>query len=102
MGADRRKQKMENPWPPERIKALRRAFGETQVEFARRLGIHPGSLGFWEQGTAPSSMAQAFLKLIEDTVDKKDLARARIEVEEEAIEEARAEAREEKKLSKAK
>lgn len=34
----------------ERISRLRRALGMTQKELARRLGIDPGTLGYWERG----------------------------------------------------
>jgi putative transcriptional regulator len=48
-----------------RIKALRRALGMTQEEFAARYHIPLGTLRDWEQGRAePDQTARAYLKAI--------------------------------------
>lgn len=53
---------MEQRWPPERIRELRQAYGESQPEFAARLRVFYRTLAQWEQGRAePGEMAQFFL-----------------------------------------
>ncbi len=48
-----------------RVKALRRALGITQQEFAARYHIPLGTLRDWEQGrTAPDQAARAYLTVI--------------------------------------
>ena len=37
-------------WTKERIRDLRERYGETQAEFARRLGLTSHAVGFYEQG----------------------------------------------------
>jgi putative transcriptional regulator len=51
--------------PIPRVKALRRALGLTQEEFAARYGIPIGTLRDWEQGrTQPDRPARAYIKVI--------------------------------------
>lgn len=38
-------------WPPARIKRLRLRIGDTQQEFAERLGVRQGTVSNWETGT---------------------------------------------------
>lgn len=44
-------------WTPEKIKQLRRIYGETQEQFADRVGVSPQALRYWEQGKGPPSGA---------------------------------------------
>ena len=37
-------------WNPERIKSLRKAYGETQEEFAKRFRVSLETVRWWEQG----------------------------------------------------
>lgn len=37
-------------WPPERIVGLRKAFGENQRDFSKRIGVSIDTLQNWEQG----------------------------------------------------
>jgi putative transcriptional regulator len=47
------------------VKAVRRALGLTQEEFAARYGIPVGTLRDWEQGrTQPDRPARAYIKVI--------------------------------------
>lgn len=52
-------------WPPARIKRLRKELGETQEEFANRLGVRQGTVSDWENGKhIPRRMAVRFLDQI--------------------------------------
>jgi len=42
-------------WQPKRVVRLRRKYGETQEEFARRLRISTPCLQDWEQGKRPAT-----------------------------------------------
>lgn len=53
-------------WTPERIKALRNAWGETQAQFAERLNVSKSAIRFWEQGQGkPSKLAEFVLDRVE-------------------------------------
>ena len=56
-------------WTPERIKRLRKAFGESQEEFCRRFRIGLGTLRFWEQGrSSPTGPATIILDQLNEQV----------------------------------
>lgn len=62
-------------WPPEKIKQLRKAYRQTQEEFAELLGVGLGTLRFWEQGQGkPTGSALRLLDRIEA-----DLREGRVE-----------------------
>jgi len=42
-------------WTPQRIKELRRAFGESQEQFCQRFRVSLGALRIWEQGQGEPS-----------------------------------------------
>lgn len=67
-------------WPPEKIAALRKAYGEKQHEFCRRLGVSEAALGHWEYGVrVPSGMACELLDRLEEELksgSKRKLATA--------------------------
>ncbi len=42
-------------WTPDRLKKLRKRFGETQEQFAKRFRISFYTLRFWEQGQGEPS-----------------------------------------------
>lgn len=68
-----RKEKKKMRWTPEKIVALRRAYGELQTEFHKRVGVSVTSLSMWEQGHGkPSGAAQLLLDRLEQ-----DLAEGR-------------------------
>lgn len=48
-------------WTAEKIKELRNSLGETQSEFAERLGVTIWTVRSWEQGKNPPSGAVAVL-----------------------------------------
>lgn len=53
-------------WTPERVRAVRKALGETQDQFARRFRLHPESIRTWEQGRGrPSGPASIILEQLE-------------------------------------
>ena len=52
-------------WSPQRIKALRKAYGETQNEFRVRLGVSLSTLKFWETDGPPGSIACKLLEHLE-------------------------------------
>lgn len=59
-------------WTPEKIRDLRRRYGETQDDFRLRLGVTVTSLAGWEQGRGrPTGSAQLLLDRLEE-----DLARS--------------------------
>lgn len=59
--------RMRPAWTPERIKALRERYGETQEQFRHRFPISLSTLKFWETGGEPSDMACTLLdRLAED------------------------------------
>lgn len=61
-------------WKPQKVRRLRRMFGETQEEFAARLRVSTGCLREWEQGTTlASGIATLALELLQKQV-KEELA----------------------------
>ena len=49
-------------WTPEKVKALRRSYGETQLKFGQRLGTTQAVVARWETGAfRPSRMARLLL-----------------------------------------
>jgi DNA-binding transcriptional regulator YiaG len=62
-------------WTPDKIRELREAFGERQVDFCRRVGVSLPALQCWEQGKGePGGSAQILLDRLEE-----DLRDGRIE-----------------------
>ena len=55
-------------WDCERIRELRHAYGQTQAEFCKPLGVVVGTLRMWEQGAGvPGGSARKLLdRLAED------------------------------------
>jgi len=52
-------------WTPEKIKSLRASYGETQEKFCERLGVHPDTLRWWEQGRGqPKGPAEKLLTIL--------------------------------------
>lgn len=59
-------------WTPERVKAVRKALGETQEVFARRFRLHPEAIRTWEQDRGqPSGPATVILDQLESAVAKR-------------------------------
>lgn len=57
---------MEHPWSAERIAALRKRLGDTQEDFAARIGVTFVSVNRWENGHAkPSKLAVQVLERLE-------------------------------------
>lgn len=57
----------EMPWTPERIKNLRRRFGENQDEFCQHFRVSVDALRHWEQGRgAPSGPIEVILNRLEE------------------------------------
>ena len=58
-------------WTPEKIRELRNLYGETQVAFARRLGVTPTSLRYWEWDMQnPSGSARILLDRLREDVEE--------------------------------
>lgn len=54
-------------WTGDRIRALRKAYNETQEEFRHRLGVSLGTLKFWELGRGePLGPAQILLDRLDE------------------------------------
>jgi DNA-binding transcriptional regulator YiaG len=67
MAFKRKKKPMNLEWPPERIKSVRKAFDESQAEFATRMRVSVDAIRFWEQGRgSPTGSAQALLERLEE------------------------------------
>lgn len=62
---------MKDAWTPDRVKKLRRAFGDTQEAFAHRLGVSFVSVNHWENGRAISPMGRMLLESLERAAPKK-------------------------------
>jgi DNA-binding transcriptional regulator YiaG len=63
----RKRTERKNMWTKERIKELRKQYGEKQDEFRHRLGITLSTLRCWEQGQGqPSGSAQILLDRLEE------------------------------------
>jgi DNA-binding transcriptional regulator YiaG len=55
----------EEQWRPERIRALRLRLGDSQQEFAARLGTRQQTVSEWERGaSAPRRMARRLLGMV--------------------------------------
>lgn len=53
-------------WTGDKIRALRLRFGETQKEFADRLGVSVQAVSWWEQDRGrPSGPAEKLLTIID-------------------------------------
>ncbi|MGH8910407.1 MAG: helix-turn-helix domain-containing protein [Egibacteraceae bacterium] len=52
-------------WTPARIRALRRARGETQAQFAEALGVTPNTVQRWEAGVMPPTQGALLQRLDE-------------------------------------
>ena len=46
----------------EQIKAIRESYGETQEQFAQRVGVHARTVKRWEEGMKPHTIAERRLK----------------------------------------
>ncbi len=76
-------------WTARRVKILRRAWGDTQEEFAQRLGVGLATVQRWEAGRAsPSRMATSRL-LEQQNWESSRSQRVRDAVKEEAGERQR-------------
>lgn len=54
-------------WTPEKVRLLRKAYGESQDEFCHRCGVTPQGLRLWEQGRGrPSGSAQLLLDRLQE------------------------------------
>lgn len=55
-------------WTPKKIRDLRLSYGETQKQFALRMGVSVTSVAWWEQGrsTPTGSAAKLLDRLRED------------------------------------
>jgi len=71
-----RPMKKNEMWPPERIKALRKRFGEKQYEFCTRLGISLGTLKVWETKGGVPLIGCKLLEHIEKIAPKAELVHA--------------------------
>lgn len=61
--------KRKTPITGEEIRKARKSLGDTQVQFAERIGIHQGTLSNWEAGKLPKTgMTQAFLRRVLDDI----------------------------------
>ncbi len=61
------KRKGKAMWTPEKIKELRKKYGETQEDFCVRLGISLDGLRYWEQGKGfPGGSATILLGRLEE------------------------------------
>ena len=59
-------------WTPDRIKALRRRYGEKQDEFCKRFRVSMGALRIWEQGQGePSGPVTVILDELERQLEDK-------------------------------
>lgn len=59
------------PITPVDIRKARQALGDTQQQFADRIGIHQGTLSHWEAGKLPKTgMTQAFLRRVLDDIGR--------------------------------
>jgi len=66
--AARRKPSM---WTAERIKLLRKRYGQKQDDFCKRLRVCVGALRDWEQGRGtPVGPAQELLDRLEEEIDQ--------------------------------
>lgn len=66
----------ESTWTPGRIKALRKRYGEGQVEFAARFRIPVGTYRDWEQGVRKKQIPgpiTVILDQLEEKIDKVEL-----------------------------
>lgn len=62
-------------WTKEKIKQLRGKHGETQEQFAKRLGVGLGTLRCWEQGQGkPLGPAEKLMTLLEQQLDREPVA----------------------------
>ena len=61
-------------WTPERIRQLRRQYGETQEAFARRCRVSLRTVAAWEAGRPPEGSALALFDLLagQPTAPKKE------------------------------
>ena len=49
----------------ERVKRIRVSLGETQKQFAARLGVHPNIVGIWESGKSKPTSGPALKALLD-------------------------------------
>jgi len=69
----KRKAKAMNPWTPERVRALRAAYDESQADFCLRVGVGVDAYRLWEQGRGnPSKAAQIIMASLEKVAPKKN------------------------------
>lgn len=66
-------------WTPEKIRALRKQYGESQEEFCHRCGVTVVTFRLWEQGRGqPSGSAQLLLGRLEEDVRKGEIRELQI------------------------
>ncbi len=60
---------MDRPWTADRIAALRKQLGDTQEDFAARVGVTFVSVNCWEKGhSKPSKLATQALERLESVL----------------------------------
>jgi len=52
-------------WNAERLKALRKTYGETQPQFAARMGVSAATITYWETGKKQSRIPPMACKLLD-------------------------------------
>jgi DNA-binding transcriptional regulator YiaG len=58
-------------WTAEKIKALRTKYGETQAQFAERIGVSVQAVRWWEQDRGrPIGPAEKLLDRLEEDLEK--------------------------------
>lgn len=64
-------------WTPDRIRAVRKALGQTQEQFAVHFRLHPEAIRTWEQGRGnPSGPATVILDQLAERAEQTQLASA--------------------------
>lgn len=62
-------------WDSAKIKALRNRYGETQEQFAERLGVVVDTLRYWEQGRGqPKGPAEKLLTILDRNLKDRPVA----------------------------